>query len=110
MSTTGETKASLPAVTLNNGVEIPQLGFGVFQVPDDETTCAPLAPAAGRVVIPKSVTPAGIREHPDVFVFALSDEELAAVDALDAGRANRPASGQLPRPGRGGSGPLEAPQ
>ncbi|WP_217496324.1 hypothetical protein [Arthrobacter sp. 24S4-2] len=36
MSTTGETKASLPTVTLNNGVEIPQLGFGVFQVPEDE--------------------------------------------------------------------------
>ncbi|MHA6758968.1 aldo/keto reductase [Streptacidiphilus sp. PAMC 29251] len=27
-----------PTVTLNNGVEIPQLGFGVFQVPDAETT------------------------------------------------------------------------
>lgn len=31
---------SVPAVTLNNGVEIPQLGFGVFQVPDDETAAA----------------------------------------------------------------------
>ncbi|MFJ4781923.1 aldo/keto reductase [Streptomyces sp. NPDC088794] len=29
-----------PTVTLNNGVEIPQLGFGVFQVPDAETTAA----------------------------------------------------------------------
>ena len=29
-----------PTVTLNNGVTIPQLGFGVFQVPDDETTTA----------------------------------------------------------------------
>ncbi|MFF3910171.1 aldo/keto reductase [Streptomyces sp. NPDC001848] len=32
--------ASIPTVTLNNGVEIPQLGFGVFQVPDAETTAA----------------------------------------------------------------------
>ncbi|MGV9275919.1 aldo/keto reductase [Streptomyces griseosporeus] len=31
---------SVPTVTLNNGVEIPQLGFGVFQVPDAETTAA----------------------------------------------------------------------
>ncbi|WP_328634171.1 aldo/keto reductase [Streptomyces sp. NBC_00356] len=31
---------TIPTVTLNNGVEIPQLGFGVFQVPDDETTAA----------------------------------------------------------------------
>jgi diketogulonate reductase-like aldo/keto reductase len=29
-----------PTITLNNGVEIPQLGFGVFLVPDDETTAA----------------------------------------------------------------------
>ncbi|MFH9353781.1 aldo/keto reductase [Kitasatospora sp. NPDC017646] len=31
---------TVPAVKLNNGVEIPQLGFGVFQVPDDRTTAA----------------------------------------------------------------------
>ncbi|MFF8909524.1 aldo/keto reductase [Streptomyces olivaceoviridis] len=31
---------SIPNVTLNNGIEMPQLGFGVFQVPDDETTAA----------------------------------------------------------------------
>ncbi|GAA2202787.1 aldo/keto reductase [Streptomyces bangladeshensis] len=30
----------IPNVTLNNGVEMPQLGFGVFQVPDEETTTA----------------------------------------------------------------------
>ena len=29
-----------PLVTLHNGVQIPQLGFGVFQVPDDATTAA----------------------------------------------------------------------
>ncbi|MFB7512993.1 aldo/keto reductase [Streptomyces sp. NPDC056144] len=32
--------SAIPTITLNNGVEIPQLGFGVFQVPDDETTAA----------------------------------------------------------------------
>ncbi|MEU6140440.1 aldo/keto reductase [Streptomyces sp. NPDC047081] len=31
---------TIPTVTLNNGVEIPQLGFGVFQIPDAETTAA----------------------------------------------------------------------
>ncbi|WAZ26112.1 aldo/keto reductase [Streptomyces cinnabarinus] len=31
---------TVPTVTLNNGVEIPRLGFGVFQVPDAETTAA----------------------------------------------------------------------
>jgi diketogulonate reductase-like aldo/keto reductase len=28
----------IPTITLNNGVVMPQLGFGVFQVPDAETT------------------------------------------------------------------------
>ncbi|MFD7994609.1 aldo/keto reductase [Streptomyces mexicanus] len=32
--------STIPTVTLNNGVEIPQLGFGVFQVPDEQTTAA----------------------------------------------------------------------
>ncbi|WAL72018.1 aldo/keto reductase [Kitasatospora sp. YST-16] len=31
---------TVPTVTLNNGIEMPQLGFGVFQVPDEETTAA----------------------------------------------------------------------
>jgi 2,5-diketo-D-gluconate reductase A len=30
----------VPDVKLNNGVTMPQLGFGVFQVPDEETTAA----------------------------------------------------------------------
>jgi len=37
--TTGGTTVmtTVPTLTLNNGVEIPQLGFGVFQVPPEET-------------------------------------------------------------------------
>ena len=30
----------IPTITLNNGVVMPQLGFGVFQIPDAETTAA----------------------------------------------------------------------
>ena len=33
----------VPNITLNNGVEIPQLGFGVFQIPPAETKSATLA-------------------------------------------------------------------
>ena len=29
--------AVIPTVTLHDGIEIPQLGFGVFQVPPDDT-------------------------------------------------------------------------
>lgn len=34
------TTPTIPTITLNNGVAIPQLGFGVFQVPDAETSAA----------------------------------------------------------------------
>ena len=36
----------VPALRLNNGVEIPQLGFGVFRVPEKETVAAVLAAIA----------------------------------------------------------------
>ena len=29
--------ATVPTIRLNNGVEIPQLGFGVYQIPPEET-------------------------------------------------------------------------
>jgi Aldo/keto reductases, related to diketogulonate reductase len=32
--------SQVPSITLNNGLEMPQLGFGVWQVPDDEATKA----------------------------------------------------------------------
>jgi len=37
-----QTKPNVPTVTLNNGVEIPQLGFGVFQIPPAQTKEATL--------------------------------------------------------------------
>ena len=38
--TKGSNVTTVPVSELNNGVTMPQLGFGVFQVPDDETTAA----------------------------------------------------------------------
>jgi 2,5-diketo-D-gluconate reductase A len=35
--------AGVPNITLNNGVEIPQLGFGVFQIEPEKTKDATLA-------------------------------------------------------------------
>ncbi|MFF7352363.1 aldo/keto reductase [Streptomyces filipinensis] len=40
----------------------------------------------GNIVIPKSVTPARIKENIEVFDFSLDDEDLAAISALDEDR------------------------
>ncbi len=44
----------------------------------------------GNVVIPKSVTPARIEQNFDVLDFHLSEGELAAIEALDAGERTGP--------------------
>ena len=43
------TQATIPTVQLNNGVEMPVLGFGVFQIPPEQTEQAVARRARGRL-------------------------------------------------------------
>jgi len=54
-------------VTLNNGVKMPILGYGVYQVS------------------PKSTHKERMIENFDVFDFALNDKDLKQISALDTG-------------------------
>ena len=65
----------MKSVTLNNGVQMPILGFGVFQIPDEETQAAVEAALA-----------AGYR-HLDT---AASYGNEEAVGAGDQGQRHRP--------------------
>lgn len=65
---------SVPTITLNNGVDMPQIGFGVFQVPNDETEKAVTAALAAGY---RSIDTAAIYGNEEGVGRALAASDLA---------------------------------
>ena len=88
---------AVPNITLNNGVDIPQLGFGVFQIPPEQTKDATLSALevgyrhidtaemyGNEKEVGEAVRESGI-ERDDIFVTSkLNNGFHAYDDALDA--------------------------
>jgi 2,5-diketo-D-gluconate reductase A len=65
---------SIPTITLNNGVVMPQIGYGVFQVPNDETEVAVTAALAAGY---RSIDTAAIYGNEEGVGRALAASSLA---------------------------------
>jgi diketogulonate reductase-like aldo/keto reductase len=73
---------TVPTLTLNDGRAIPQLGFGVLYVPPEQTAAAVTSAQLGNIAIPKSVTPARIRQNIDIFDLTLDVDEMRQLNRL----------------------------
>ncbi|MFD7293434.1 aldo/keto reductase [Streptomyces sp. NPDC059897] len=71
--------SSSPEVTLNNGVTMPQLGFGVFQVPDDEAHAAVTSALEAGY---RSIDTAALYENEKGTGRAIADSGLAREDVF----------------------------
>lgn len=66
----------MESITLSNGVEMPVLGYGVYQVTKEDCE-------RGVIVIPKSTHKERMEENFNVFDFALTDDDMTAIASLD---------------------------
>lgn len=66
-------------VTLNNGLKMPMVGFGVFRVPDKKECEESVYQAYGK---PKSTRIERIKENIDI---ELNEEEMKQISLLDMG-------------------------
>ena len=64
-------------VTLNNAVQMPIVGFGVYQIPPEDTE--------GAATDALEVNHRHVDLYLDVFDFTRSDDEVARITALDTG-------------------------
>ena len=87
-------------LTLNTGAKMPQEGFGVFQIPDQELVAIgeKYGKSAAQVVlrwnvqrgvsiIPKSVHVERMEQNIDIWDFELTEEEMGQISAKDLGHS-----------------------
>ncbi|MCW2761739.1 MAG: oxidoreductase [Marmoricola sp.] len=79
-------------LTLNNDLEMPAVGGQIAKAHSKSAAQVMLRwhLQEGRSVIPKSTQPHRIAENFDVFDFGLTEDELAAIDALDTDQRGGP--------------------
>lgn len=70
-------------VTLSNGVKMPMLGFGVYQIEATAQVMLRWLLQRNIVVLPKSTHAERMAENITVFDFRLSDQDMQRIAALD---------------------------
>lgn len=84
-------------ITLNNGIEMPLLGFGVFQITDQKEWHFPGRDLLRRpwrifrqeqiIAIPKSVHEERIHQNYEIDDFELSTQDIEKINRMDTGES-----------------------
>lgn len=79
-------------ITLNNGITMPKIGYGVFRMTDAEACEEAVVQVVlrwltqrGIVPIVKSANPQRMKKNLSIFDFALTEAEIRQIAALDTG-------------------------
>ncbi|PRZ29707.1 diketogulonate reductase-like aldo/keto reductase [Antricoccus suffuscus] len=85
--------ASVPAIDLGGGVRIPQLGFGVFQIPAQDTKSAVLTAIESGY---RHIDTAAMYENEDAVGAAIRESGLAREEVFVTTKCNNPDQGYEP--------------
>ncbi len=93
MTSDTSSSASVPAIDLGGGVTIPQLGFGVFQIPAGDTKAAVITAIESGC---RHIDTAAMYENEDAVGAAIRESGLAREDVFVTTKCNNPDQGYEP--------------
>lgn len=93
MTSDTSSSASVPAIDLGGGVTIPQLGFGVFQIPAGDTKAAVITAIESGY---RHIDTAAMYENEDAVGAAIRESGLAREDVFVTTKCNNPDQGYEP--------------